>query len=232
MKNGAKNTFLRTGATRFRKKVKHCLTNRIYWKTNGPSNGSSSGNSTLPDRESGRHLPVTQQQRRILPNNNSLLLVQLLNTHDFEGKGVGWLRPLQSTMDNGGKVHARRHPPHPSLTSKLGHVQNTCEVLSDLHTVAHHRCWRLIHGEFSRLVPPIRDSFASGEKFLPTIWVIWKQSSRRSSTCVRQNLCGSQSRHRNWRSPWHWWRAKGYRWIIFRGKPSWKKEYDTKDLMT
>ncbi len=35
----------------------------------------------------------------------------------------------------------------------LGHIQHTCEALSELHTMTHHRCWRLIHGELSRLAP-------------------------------------------------------------------------------
>ena len=34
----------------------------------------------------------------------------------------------------------------------LGHIQHTCEALSETHTMAHHRCWRLIPGELSRLV--------------------------------------------------------------------------------
>jgi hypothetical protein len=33
----------------------------------------------------------------------------------------------------------------------LGHVQHTCEALAEAHTAAHHRCWRLIHGELARL---------------------------------------------------------------------------------
>ncbi len=33
----------------------------------------------------------------------------------------------------------------------LGHIQHTCEVLSELHTMSHHRYWCLIHGEFSHL---------------------------------------------------------------------------------
>jgi hypothetical protein len=36
-------------------------------------------------------------------------------------------------------------------TQDLGHIQHTCEAFSDLHTAAHHRCWRLIHGDLSRL---------------------------------------------------------------------------------
>ena len=35
----------------------------------------------------------------------------------------------------------------------LGHIQHTCEALSELHTMTHHRYWRLIHGELSRLAP-------------------------------------------------------------------------------
>ena len=33
----------------------------------------------------------------------------------------------------------------------LGHIQHTCETLSEIHTMAHHRCWSLIHGELSEI---------------------------------------------------------------------------------
>ena len=56
----------------------------------------------------------------------------------------------------------------------LGHIQHTCEALSELHTMAHHRCWRLIHGELSRLAP------SSGSSYVLTV----------KNACVR---CG-----KNW----------------------------------
>jgi hypothetical protein len=31
----------------------------------------------------------------------------------------------------------------------LGHIQHTCEALSEIHTMAHHRCWCLIHRAFT-----------------------------------------------------------------------------------
>ena len=34
------------------------------------------------------------------------------------------------------------------------HIEHTCEALSEIQTMAHHRCWRLIHGELSRLASP------------------------------------------------------------------------------
>ena len=33
----------------------------------------------------------------------------------------------------------------------LGHIQHTFETLSEIHTMTHHQCWCLIHGELSRL---------------------------------------------------------------------------------
>ncbi len=33
----------------------------------------------------------------------------------------------------------------------LGHIQHQCEARSEVHTLAHHRCWRIIHVEFGRL---------------------------------------------------------------------------------
>jgi hypothetical protein len=49
----------------------------------------------------------------------------------------------------------------------LGHIQHTCEALSEIHTLAHHRCWRIIHAELARLASFI---CINGEKSLRTIW--------------------------------------------------------------
>ncbi len=53
----------------------------------------------------------------------------------------------------------------------LGHIQHTCETLSEIHTLTHHRFWHIIHTEIVRLISSkwwficIR-----GEKYLRTIW--------------------------------------------------------------
>ncbi len=53
----------------------------------------------------------------------------------------------------------------------VGHIQHTCETLSEAHTVAHHRCWRLFHGDLVRLASAEwRFMCISGEKTLDTIW--------------------------------------------------------------
>ena len=53
----------------------------------------------------------------------------------------------------------------------LGHIQHTCEALSEIHTMAHHRCWRLIHGELSRLaLPTWRFICIHNEKSFRTVW--------------------------------------------------------------
>ena len=53
----------------------------------------------------------------------------------------------------------------------LGHLQHTCEALSEIHTMAHHRCWRLIHAELSRLASPEwRFICLNNEKSFRTIW--------------------------------------------------------------
>jgi hypothetical protein len=53
----------------------------------------------------------------------------------------------------------------------LGHIQHTCEALSAAHIVAHHQCWRLIHGELARLAAPEwKFLCVSGEKCLQTVW--------------------------------------------------------------
>ena len=53
----------------------------------------------------------------------------------------------------------------------LGHIQHTCEALSEAHTSAHHRCWRLIHAELARLASSEwRFMCITGEKNLATVW--------------------------------------------------------------
>jgi hypothetical protein len=55
----------------------------------------------------------------------------------------------------------------------LGHIQHQCEALSEIHTLAHHRCWRIIHAELGRLASSDRlwnkrpDGFPIGLKCPP-----------------------------------------------------------------
>jgi hypothetical protein len=42
----------------------------------------------------------------------------------------------------------------------LGHIQHQCVALTEIHTLAHHRCWRIIHTELGRLASSNGDSFA------------------------------------------------------------------------
>jgi hypothetical protein len=53
----------------------------------------------------------------------------------------------------------------------LGHIQHTCEVLSQIHTMTHHRCWCLIHGNLSRLTSSDwRCICIDNEKCFRTVW--------------------------------------------------------------
>jgi hypothetical protein len=53
----------------------------------------------------------------------------------------------------------------------LGHIQHQCEALSEIHTLAHHRCWCIIHAELRRLASSKwRFICINGEKTLKTIW--------------------------------------------------------------
>jgi hypothetical protein len=53
----------------------------------------------------------------------------------------------------------------------LGHIQHQCEALSELHTLAHHRCWRIIQKELGRLASSKwRFICINGGKTLKTIW--------------------------------------------------------------
>ena len=79
----------------------------------------------------------------------------------------------------------------------LGHIQHTCETLSELHTMTHHRCCRLIHGDLSRLSPSkLCFVCINSEKCFRTVWkelaqefpvvfdqyveqTLWEQETRR-----------------------------------------------------
>ena len=53
----------------------------------------------------------------------------------------------------------------------LVHLYHTCEALSEIHTMTHHRCWRLIHGELSRLVSSDWSLICiHNEKNFRTVW--------------------------------------------------------------
>ncbi len=53
----------------------------------------------------------------------------------------------------------------------LGHIQHTCDTLSEGHINTHHQCLRLIHGELARLTAPTWKFLCfSGEKYLQTLW--------------------------------------------------------------
>jgi hypothetical protein len=53
----------------------------------------------------------------------------------------------------------------------LGHIQHQCEALSEIHTLAHHRCWRIIHAELGRLTSSKwRFICINGGENLKTMW--------------------------------------------------------------
>jgi hypothetical protein len=53
----------------------------------------------------------------------------------------------------------------------LGHIQHQYEALSEVHTLAHHRCWRIIHSELQCLASSKwRFICVNGEKNLRTVW--------------------------------------------------------------
>ncbi len=72
----------------------------------------------------------------------------------------------------------------------LGHIQHTCEVLSEIHTMTHHRYWHLIHGELSRLASSAwRFSCINNEKNLRTVWAeLAQEFPEVFNHCVEQTL--------------------------------------------
>jgi hypothetical protein len=79
----------------------------------------------------------------------------------------------------------------------LGHIQHTCEAISEAHTAAHHRSWRLIHEELARLASSEwRFMCITGEKNLATVWKELKEEFR--ADLEYMNIKKDKSRHK-----WH-----------------------------
>ncbi len=109
----------------------------------------------------------SQDQRRMLqanshtfPTNSWIHKI----TKDRESDRCDLCRSLWITE---GRLRTEKELPEQTLV----HIQHTCEALSAVHIDAHHQCWRLIHGELSRLATPEwKFLCVSGEKYLQTIW--------------------------------------------------------------
>jgi hypothetical protein len=75
----------------------------------------------------------------------------------------------------------------------LGHIQHTCEVLSEIHTMAHHRCWRLIHGGFHDWCPRSwRFICIDNEKNFRTVWT-WSRTELAQEFPEVFNHCREQT---------------------------------------
>jgi hypothetical protein len=109
----------------------------------------------------------SQDQRRMLQ----------ANTHSFPSNC--WRRKIKKAKESNkcdlckglwiGEERFTTEDGLPILT--LGHIQNECETLSEIHTFAHHRCWRIIHTELVRFASSKwRFICINGEKNLCPIW--------------------------------------------------------------
>jgi hypothetical protein len=76
------------------------------------------------------------------PNQYTQFPIELLAKQNHQVQGVQQVRPLQSSMDTRrertaeGRVNTEDELP----IQTLGHIQHQCEALSEVHTLAHHRC--------------------------------------------------------------------------------------------
>ena len=78
----------------------------------------------------------------------------------------------------------------------LGHLQHTCEALRDVHTMAHHRCWRLIHGELSRLASAKWNS--KKKRTSEQYGQNWHTTIQKYTTCAQHNAYGWQRKREKW----------------------------------
>ncbi len=75
----------------------------------------------------------------------------------------------------------------------LGHVQHTCKAISEIHTMAHYRCWRLIHTDLSRLAFFVcRFICMNNEKASVQSGLNWLRNSQRYSITVWSKRYGMQ----------------------------------------
>ena len=80
----------------------------------------------------------------------------------------------------------------------LGHIQHTCEALLKIHTMAHHRCWCLIHAELSRLASSAwRFICINNEKSFRTVWTELAQEFPEVFNHVRSRRYGTQQETRS-----------------------------------
>ena len=96
----------------------------------------------------------------------------------------------------------------------LGHIQHTCEALSELHTMTHDRSWRLTHRDLSRLASSKWCFICiNNEKCFRTVWEeLAKEFPKVFNQCTEQTLWNT-ARDTELRRPLtqveEMWRQKG-----------------------
>ncbi len=109
----------------------------------------------------------SQDQRRMLQANSHTFPTNAWIHKTTKGKESDRCDLCRTLWTAEGRFRTKKDLPEQTL----GHIQHTCEALSAAHIDAHHQCWRLIHGELSRLAAPEwKFLCVSGEKCLQTIW--------------------------------------------------------------
>ena len=93
------------------------------------------------------------------------------------------------------------------LPQTLGHIQHEYEALSEIHTLAHHHCWCLLHTELARLAfSEWRFIFINGGKNLRTTWTeLGDEFPEIFNLCAEQNLENvAMDQQMNLNTPYLW----------------------------
>ncbi len=86
-----------------------------------------------------RHFPATQKGCHHLNLYRSLLPSNFWRSKITNGKGSDKCDLCKALWISLGRFTTESALP----VQTLGHIQHTCEALSEIHTMAHHRCWCL-----------------------------------------------------------------------------------------
>jgi hypothetical protein len=89
----------------------------------------------------------SQDQRRMLQPNTHSFPSNYWRHKITKGKETNRCDLCRSLWITEGRFNTEDDLP----IQTLGHVQHQCETLSEIHTLVHHRFWRIIHTELGRL---------------------------------------------------------------------------------
>ena len=109
----------------------------------------------------------SQDQRRMLQANTHRFPSNYFRNKITKGKESNKCDLCRDLWTTEGRFNWEEELP----TQTLGHIQHQCGALSEIHALAYHRCWCIIHAESGRLTSTKWWFICiNGEKTLKTIW--------------------------------------------------------------